>query len=166
MYLLLCTRFIFLFLNHFFFHFAPKEKKKKRFVMPWDDSVVAHRCPPSSWCTERTVRGYWTPLFEPTLMRRGFFCLTPFYTSDSVSASCIDWLYVAELLFPVILNVMVCVVLSGPKLLAALLAGHATPHAPCPRLPDGGEHSRCVWLHPVQGHLWGADAHRPASTAW
>lgn len=35
-------------------------------------------------------------------------------------------------------------VLSGPKLLAALLAGHATPHAACPGLSDGGEHSGCV----------------------
>lgn len=57
------------------------------------------------------------------------------------------------------------VVSAGPKLLAALLAGHAAPHAPCPRLPHGGEHSRCLRLHPLQGHLWGADAHCSASTA-
>ncbi len=63
-------------------------------------------------------------------------------------------------------NIMGCVVLSGPKLLAALLAGHAAAHAARPRLPNGGEHCGCLWLHPLQGHLWGADAHRPASTAW
>lgn len=57
-------------------------------------------------------------------------------------------------------------ILSGPELLAALLAGHAAPHAPCPQLPHGGEHRGRLWLHPLQGHLWGADAHRPASTAW
>lgn len=54
---------------------------------------------------------------------------------------------------------------SGPKLLAALLAGHATPHAPCPRLPHRREHRWSLWLHTLQGHLWCADAHCPASAA-
>lgn len=54
----------------------------------------------------------------------------------------------------------------GPKLPAPLLAGHAPPHAARPRLPDGGEYRRSLWLHPLQGHLWCAYAHRPAGPAW
>lgn len=59
-----------------------------------------------------------------------------------------------------------CVAPAGPKLPAALLAGHAAPHAARPRLPHSGEHRGSLWLHPLQGHLRGPDAHRPASTAW
>lgn len=53
----------------------------------------------------------------------------------------------------------------GAELPAPLLAGHAPPHAAGPGLPDGGEHRGGVRLHPLQGHLWGADAHRPAGPA-
>lgn len=57
------------------------------------------------------------------------------------------------------------VLLSGPKLPAALLAGHAAPHAAGARLHHRGKHSRGLRLHPLQGHLRRADAHRPASPA-
>lgn len=64
-------------------------------------------------------------------------------------------------------NVYLCLCKCvGPELPVALLAGHAAPHAPCPGLFDSGQHSRCVWLHIVQGHLRCPHAHRPTGSAW
>ena len=95
---------------------------------------------------------------DPSQLWRGKL---PFYTLESTKT-----LIVGDCSFILLQHVITLVMLSGPELLAALLAGHAAPHAPCPQLPHGGEHRGRLWLHPLQGHLWGADAHRPASTAW
>lgn len=146
MYLLvhkLCARFIFLFFCHFSLPFVGREAKSKN-----DCDIIARRFPPSSWCTGPTVRGYWTPSSELTLTRWALLFKLSFRESYHCSwISCRMW---ARL---------------GPKLPAPLLAGHAPPHAARPRLADGGEHRGSLWLHPVQGHLWRADAHRPAGPA-
>lgn len=99
-------------------------------------------------------------LFLLLTTHQHIFCVSRLTFSDLVLINVWKWK-----LLPPILSFTSCVASAGPKLPAALLAGHAAPHAPCPRLPHGGEHRRCLWLHPVQGHLWGPDAHRPASTA-
>ena len=53
----------------------------------------------------------------------------------------------------------------GPELPAALLAGHAPPHAARAGVRHRGQHRGGLRLHPLQGYLWGPHAHRPPSTA-
>lgn len=145
--------FIFLFCLFFWYFslsFAGRETKAKD---GYDTScnIIAHRFQPLSWCTGPTARGYWTLSSELTLTRWALLSKLSLSESHHYQycwISCCMW---ARL---------------GPKLPAPLLAGHAPPHAARPRLPDSGKHRRSLWLHPLQGHLWCADAHRPAGPAW
>lgn len=126
--------------------------KRKTFVTPWvllPTGVHLHHDVPNA-LSEDTGHCHSSKLWWGKLLAK-------LYTSHNISNL---------LLFPLTLIVSLFMVLPGPEFFAALLAGDAAPHAACPRLPNRGEHRRCVWLHPLQGHLWGTDAHRPASTAW